>query len=82
MTDHPKARGHGVTQLGSMANIAARRTGSTAGLDLCHDLTSSEGAIMTFLREIMGESNSLTSSSSADPNPGQDPIQPDLEEAE
>lgn len=68
MTDHLKVKGYSVTQLGSMANIAGLRArGSTAGHDLCHDLMSSEGAMMTSPSEIMGEGNSLTSSSSADP---------------
>lgn len=67
MTDHPKARGYSQTQLGSMANIAGIRTGSTAGYDLCHDLPSSEETEVTFLTEIMGEGNSLTSYSFADP---------------
>lgn len=67
MTDHPKVKGYSATQLGSMANIAGLRTGSTAGQDLCHDLKPSEGAMMTFPSEIMGQGNSLTSSSSADP---------------
>lgn len=66
MTDHLKVKGYSVTQLGSMANTAGLRTGSTAGPDLCHDLTSSEGAMLPFPSEIMGEGNSLTSSSSAD----------------
>lgn len=76
MTDHPKVKGDSVTQLGSMANVARLRTGSTAGHDLCHDLTSSEGAMMTFLGEITGGGYSLTSSSSADPRP-----QPDMDRA-
>lgn len=67
MTDHPKVKGCSVTQLGSMANIAGLRMGSTAGHNLCHDLTSSEGAMMAFPSKIMGEGNSLTSSSSTDP---------------
>lgn len=61
MTDHHKVRGYGLTQLGSMANIAGIRTGSTAGYDLCHDLPSSEETLLTFLTEIMGEDNSLAS---------------------
>lgn len=67
MTDHPKVEGCSVTQLGSMANFAGLSRGSTAGHDLCHDLTSSGGATMTFPSEIMGGGNSLTSSSAADP---------------
>lgn len=54
MTDHPQVKGYNVTQLGSMADIAALRTGSTAGHDFCHDLTPSEGATVTFSSEIMG----------------------------
>lgn len=54
MTDHQKVRGYGSTQLGSLANISGFRTGSTAGYDLCHDLTSSEETEVTFLTKIMG----------------------------
>lgn len=63
MTDHPKVKGYKITQLGSTTNIAGLRTGSTAGHDLCQDLTSSEEAMMPFPSEIKGED----SSSSADP---------------
>lgn len=54
MTDHQKVRGYRPTQLGSLANISGFRTGSTAGYDLCHDLTSSEETEVTFLTKIMG----------------------------
>lgn len=67
MTDHCKVRGHGLTQLGSMTNIAGVWAGSTVGYDLCHDLPSSEETEVTFLTEIMGGGNSLTSYSHADP---------------
>lgn len=66
MTDHHKVRGYSLTQLGSIANIAGIRTGSTAGYDLCHDLPFSEETAGTLLTEIMGEGNSLTSYSFAD----------------
>lgn len=54
MTDHPKVKGYSLTQLGSMANVVGLRTGSTAGHNLCHDLTSSVRAMMAFSNQIIG----------------------------
>lgn len=63
----PRVKGYSVTQLGSTANVVGMRTGSTAGHNLCHDLRSTGGSMRTFCSRIIGEGNSLTKGSSADP---------------
>lgn len=80
MTDHQKVRGCGSTQLGSLANTSGFRMGSTAGYDLCHDLTSSKETEVTFLTKIMGRA--IPPPATLLLTPGHDPVWLKLQDAE